>query len=88
MVNVSCIYIRRIKTHHDHLDAFGCELLSTWLVDIASDAADFEFLREDWICEDGLDYGASLIARSAEDGENLRHDAIKGYTPLLISISG
>lgn len=36
----------KIETHRDHLDAHGREFLSIWLIHIASDAADFEFLGE------------------------------------------
>lgn len=68
--------MRRIEAHHDKLDALGRELLSSRLADVASDAADFEFLGQDWVGEDGCNDGASLVARGAEDGENLGHDEL------------
>jgi hypothetical protein len=60
--------------YRDELDALGGELLGGWLVHIASDGPDFEFSGEALVCEDGFDDGAALIARCAEDGDDLGHD--------------
>lgn len=64
------------STDRDELDALGRELFGSWFVYVAGDAADFEFFGQDWICEDGFDDGASLVACGAKDGDDLGHGEI------------
>lgn len=56
-----------------YLDALGGQGLGSGLADVAGDSAEFEFLGEHGVCEDGSDDGAALVAGGAEDGENFGH---------------
>lgn len=62
--------------YRDDVDALRGEVLGRGLARIAGNTPDFVLLRERRIGLDGSNDGASLVARGAKDGNELRHNAV------------
>lgn len=60
-------------TYRDHINTLLCQVLRSWLVGIAGDAANPKFLGELGIREDVSDNRTTLVARCAEDSDQLGH---------------
>ena len=63
-------------THGDDLDSLLFEGLSGRFGNVAGDGSDLEGLGEDGVGENRADDGAALVARGAEDGENVGHSVV------------
>lgn len=60
-------------THTFDFNSLLHQLLGSRFGDIPGNTPDLEFLRHRSIGKDGLDYGTSLVAGGAKDGNELRH---------------
>lgn len=60
-------------TYRNHINTLLCQILRSWLLDITGDAANPEFLGEFGIREDMSDNRTTLVARCAEDSDQLGH---------------
>jgi hypothetical protein len=64
--------------YSDYFNALAFQSLRGGLGYIASNGADLEALGQSWIGQDCPNDGASLVASSAKDSKEFRHNECKG----------